>query len=318
MKTHVFVLLVTGSFLASSCSSGNKSESTAGIVPAAMATQPASAEEPNQESETAPEDEFAEYPPIPVQILENVELSPENTTQFLQKHNLSTVWLGAIQSEDASASVFNGFYGEDRYRIEVYFASVEKDAKQPNLYQVTGKSRFKDNIVPFNGQISIESIGQVQDTSLTQENLENWGFKQIFVAKGKFALKEDASFKGAGVFAGEVFIDLGIRNFEESYEANEIDTWTAFYKEIDEESGIQLTGHSRGSGFLLDGNWTSYETNKIKPVLVAKDIFLISNDILENFMIGERDVVINPKYRQLGWDTYWSNDEWWNEAKPIL
>ncbi|MDO1445617.1 hypothetical protein Q0590_05120 [Rhodocytophaga aerolata] len=318
MKTHVFVLLVTGSFLASSCSSGNKPESTTGIVPAAMATQPATAEAIDQEPELSPEDEFAVYPPVPVQKLETIELSQENTTQFLQKHNLSTVWLGAIQSEDASASVFNGFYGEDRYRIEMYLASVEKDARQPNLYRITGKSRFKDNIVPFSGQITIESIGQVQDTSLTRENLENWGFKEIFVAKGKFTLKEDASFKGSGVFAGEVFIDLGIRNFEESYEANEIDTWTAFYKEIDEDSGIQLTGLSRGSGFLLDGNWTSYETNKVKPVLVAKDIFLISNNILENFMIGERDVVINPKYRQLGWDTYWSNDEWWNDAKPIL
>ena len=318
MKTHVFVLLVTGSFLASSCSSGNKPESTTGMVPAAMATQPATAEAIDQEPELSPEDEFAVYPPVPVQKLETIELSQENTTQFLQKHNLSTVWLGAIQSEDASASVFNGFYGEDRYRIEMYLASVEKDARQPNLYRITGKSRFKDNIVPFSGQITIESIGQVQDTSLTRENLENWGFKEIFVAKGKFTLKEDASFKGAGVFAGEVFIDLGIRNFEESYEANEIDTWTAFYKEIDEDSGMQLTGLSRGSGFLLDGNWTSYETNKVKPVLVAKDIFLISNNILENFMIGERDVVINPKYRQLGWDTYWSNDEWWNDAKPIL
>ena len=318
MKTHVFVLLVTGSFLASSCSSGNKPESTTGMVPAAMATQPATAEAIDQEPELSPEDEFAVYPPVPVQKLETIELSQENTTQFLQKHNLSTVWLGAIQSEDASASVFNGFYGEDRYRIEMYLASVEKDARQPNVYRITGKSRFKDNIVPFSGQITIESIGQVQDTSLTRENLENWGFKEIFVAKGKFTLKEDASFKGAGVFAGEVFIDLGIRNFEESYEANEIDTWTAFYKEIDEDSGMQLTGLSRGSGFLLDGNWTSYETNKVKPVLVAKDIFLISNNILENFMIGERDVVINPKYRQLGWDTYWSNDEWWNDAKPIL
>jgi hypothetical protein len=318
MKTPLFALLITGSFLAGSCSSGNKPETAAGILPAAMASQPASAGTAvEQQPEMAYEEASEAYLPAPVQALKTVNLSPERTLQFLQKHNLSTVWLGTIQAEDASASVFNGFYGADRYRIEMYFAAVEKDSKQPMHYRVAGKSRFKENIVPFAGTLTIESVSRVQDTTLDQAHLENYGFKEIFVAKGKFELKEDTSFSGSGVFAGEVFIDLGIRNFEASYEANEIDTWTSFYKET-EQSGLQLTGLSRGSGFLLDGNWTGYESGKAKPVLIARDIFMISNDILENFMIGERDVVINPKYRQLGWDNYWSNEEWWNEAKPIL
>lgn len=318
MKTQLFALLVTGSFLACSCSSGNKPENSGVFVPATMANQPNAASTPLElDSEGAYEEE-TEASTIPVQVLETVTLPKETTEQFLHKHNLSTVWLGSIHAEDASASVFNGFYGADRYRIEVYFSSVEKDSGQPDLYHVNGKSRFKENIVPFTGTITIESIRQIQDTTLHQENIENSGFKYVFVTKGKFELKEDASYKGSGVFAGEVFIDLGIRDFEESYEANEIDTWTTFYKEVSEDTGVQLTGTSRGSGFLLDGNWTSYETGKTKPVLVAKDIFMISNDILENFMIGERDVVINPKYRELGWDNYWSNEEWWNKAKPIL
>jgi hypothetical protein len=272
-----------------------------------------------QKSEmVAVEEEFPDYTPIPQQALEAVNLPAENTSQFLKKHNLSPVWLGTIHSEEVSGSVFNGFYGADRYRIEMHFASVEKDPAQPHIYHISGKSRFKDNIVPFTGIITVESLSYIQDTNLDQATLENMGFKEVLTAKGKFELKEEASYTGAGVFAGEIFIDLGIRNFEDAYQENEVDTWTTFYKEVSEDSGIQLTGSSRGAGFLLDGNWTSYQTSKTKPVLVAKDIFLISNDILENFMIGERDVVINPKYRQLGWDNYWSNDEWWNEAKPIL
>jgi hypothetical protein len=200
----------------------------------------------------------------------------------------------------------------------MYFASVEKDPIQPHIYHITGKSRFKDNIIPFTGKIIINSLSYIQDTNLAQVTIENMGFKEVMTAKGKFELKEEVGYTGAGVFGGEALIDLGIRKFEDSYQEHEIDTWTTFYKEVNEDSGVQLVGSSRGAGFLLDGNWTSYETSKVKPVLVAKDIFLISNDILENFMIGERDVVINPKYRQLGWDNYWSNDEWWNETKPIL
>jgi hypothetical protein len=271
-----------------------------------------------QEEQEAVSEEFEGYTPAPQHPLEAVDLPEEQKEQFLKKHNLSPVWLGTIHSEDGAASVFNGFYGEDRYRIEMYFATVEKDARQPHIYHVTGKSRFKENIVPFTGKITLETISFIQDANLDQTILENMGFKEVYTAKGTFELKEDSGFKGSGVFAGEVFIDLGIRKFEDSYEENEIDTWTAFYKEVTEESGLQLTGVSRGAGFLLDGSWTSYETSKAKPVLVAKDIFLISTTILENFMIGERDVVINPKYRKLGWDEYWSNDEWWNEAKPIL
>jgi hypothetical protein len=320
MKTQVIALLVTGSLMLGNCSSNKQPEQTVSIVPGSMI---------NKQVETAPADSvesglvlgdegLEDFTPAPTQALEGVNLPPESTAQFLQKHNLSSVWLGTIHSEEASASIFNGFYGSDRYRIEMYFASVEKDSRQSHVYHVTGKSRFKENIVPFAGKIIIDSVSYIQDPELDQATIENAGFNEVFLARGRFELKEDAAYKGSGIFAGDIFIDLGTRKYEESYEENEIDTWTTFYKELSNESGVQLVGTSRGAGFLLEGNWISYATNKAKPILVAKDIFLISNNILENFMIGERDVVINPKYRKLGWDNYWSNEEWWNEPKPIL
>jgi hypothetical protein len=51
-----------------------------------------------------------------------------------------------------------------------------------------------------------------------------------------------------------------------------------------------------------------------KPVIWSRDLFRIGNGILKDFSYGERDVEINPKYRHLGWDTFWSGDEWWTDA----
>jgi hypothetical protein len=72
---------------------------------------------------------------------------------------------------------------------------------------------------------------------------------------------------------------------------------------------------NRGSGIRYDGIWKSYKTGKTKPVIWAKDIFRFANDILKDFSVGEREVEINPIYRNLGWDDYWENMEWWVDTK---
>jgi len=51
-----------------------------------------------------------------------------------------------------------------------------------------------------------------------------------------------------------------------------------------------------------------------KPVLFARDLFAIANDILSDFSYGEREVEINKKYRHLGWDNFWDGKEWWVET----
>jgi hypothetical protein len=77
---------------------------------------------------------------------------------------------------------------------------------------------------------------------------------------------------------------------------------------------------SGGGGYRMDGTWTSYvKKDLVKPVILAHDLFRFANDILKDFSYGEREVEINPKYRSLGWESFWENDEWWNEAeKPKM
>jgi len=192
-----------------------------------------------------------------------------------------------------------GFYGEDRYKIEFYFSEVTKDEKDPFLYHVVGKNRHKKVVSEFKGTFRIDSLAQVTDPNLDTEEVGDMGVQRIYSANGKFTLAEDSLKKYSGRFTGKMQMDFG------SYDKAPIELW--YFSETP----------NQGSGIRYDGIWTSYKTGKSKPVIWSKDLFRFANDILEEFSIGERDVEINEKYRKLGWDNFWENEEWWAESKKV-
>lgn len=192
-----------------------------------------------------------------------------------------------------------GFYGEDRYKIEFYFSEVSKDEKDPFLYHVVGKNRHKKVISEFKGTFRIDSLAQVTDPNLDTEEVGDMGVQRIYSANGKFTLAEDSLKKYSGRFTGKMQMDFG------AYDKAPIELW--YFSETP----------NKGSGIRYDGTWTSYKTGKSKPVIWSKDLFRFANDILEEFSIGERDVEINEKYRKLGWDNFWENEEWWAESKKV-
>ncbi len=192
-----------------------------------------------------------------------------------------------------------GFYGQDRYKIEFYFSEVTKDEKDPFLYHVVGKNRHKKVVSEFKGTFRIDSLAQVTDPNLDTEEVGDMGVQRIYSANGKFTLAEDSLKKYSGRFTGKMQMDFG------AYDKAPIELW--YFSETP----------NQGSGIRYDGTWTSYKTGKSKPVIWSKDLFRFANDILEEFSIGERDVEINEKYRKLGWDNFWENEEWWAESKKV-
>lgn len=192
-----------------------------------------------------------------------------------------------------------GFYGEDRYKIEFYFSEVTKDEKDPFLYHIVGKNRHKKVVSEFKGSFRIDSLAQVSDPNLDTEEVGDMGVQRIYSANGKFTLAEDSLKKYSGRFTGKMQMDFG------AYDKAPIELW--YFSETP----------NKGSGIRYDGTWTSYKTGKSKPVIWSKDLFRFANDILEEFSIGERDVEINEKYRKLGWDNFWENEEWWAESKKV-
>lgn len=209
-----------------------------------------------------------------------------------QSHDLSKLFEGQIPD--------NGFYGKNRYRIEFIFTDVAKDEVNPALYHVKGKNRYKKTITRFSGTMTFESLEEWKDPNLNPEFLEKGD--KIMRAMGKFTLNEDSALASSGMFSGKIGIDF-LEKADQS-----IELW-----HFSESSPL------KGAGYKFNGNWTSFKNpENPKPVVWARDFFSFANEILKDFSIGERDVEINPKYRNLGWDEFWSGEEWWNETPPSI
>jgi hypothetical protein len=237
----------------------------------------------------------------PLKALQITPLSPQKASAFYQNHDLSPLMYFA-DAEDGHANRFDGFYGNDHYRIEFYFAEIKQDSLQPNVYHITGKNRFKKNVTPFEGTITFNQLATFKDPNLNEEHYEHDEFelKEAYTAEAAFELKENPSVKGSGVFSGKMFID-----FFERKDGN-IELWY-----------FSSNAPAQASGFKFEGSWSNYKNTLTKPVVWARDLFAFSNNILTDFSIGEREVEINKKYRHLGWETYWENEEWWNDSPTI-
>ena len=226
-------------------------------------------------------------------------LTKKQVRDSLSALDLSNLFASKIPEEGFS-NRFDGLYGKDNYRIEIFFAEATKDAENATIYHIKGKSRFKKNITPFEGTITIDSLVAFEDPNIDTTNYdqESIRHKMLYSAVGNFVLKEDSTAKGSGIFSGKMTMDFLVRN------DNSTELWY-----------FSPQTKSKASGFRFIGEWQSNLTKASKPVIWAKDLFSFVNEIIKDFSIGERDVEINAKYRHLGWDNYWEMDEWWYEAK---
>lgn len=226
--------------------------------------------------------------------LEKTLLTSTATKKLLVQYDLSPLWIPS--AEESSAQVLNGFYDTDHYRIEMYLRSIEKDQQNPAIYHLKGKTRLMKNIVSFEGIVKFDAVTSFKDLNNYIGEVSNKG-NGLFTTTGTFEFKETSSFPGSGVFYGKVSMDFKLNT------DNELEDWYA-----DETA-------TRRCGLLLDGTWKSNKTGKMKPVVLANRFIVIADSVLKNFNVGERMIEINPKYRSLGWDTYWSNEEWWHERE---
>jgi hypothetical protein len=221
--------------------------------------------------------------------------------KFLADYNLANL---LVMEESAGYELMNGFFGPDHYRIEFAMLDVQQDPTNPAHFFLKGKNRFKKNILPFEGDMTITQLRNQPKMVVTEDDdnaeLQKYVTKRnqltMYCATGNFRLRENSSAKGAGTFAGTVALDV----------------------EVNEEGNLQLSTRNRnygarGGSVLFEGAWTSQATRQQKALVLVKNIMSYDQNILDDFMVGEREPGFNPKYAKLGWDTYWENEEWWAE-----
>lgn len=190
----------------------------------------------------------------------------------------------------------NGFYGDEHRRIEFILTSVDMSFNDPFVYAVKGKNRYKNTISDFTGLIEIKQVAEFTDPNLDAEEVEDLNVLKTYALTGEFRFDEDRSLNTSGQFLGTFKMDIGVGEYREP------SLW--FFSK-----GTP----ANGCGYRFDGTWTSYNKPDLKrSVIWSRDLFSFANDILAEFSYGERDVEINPKYRNLGWDTFWDGEEWWH------
>jgi hypothetical protein len=204
-------------------------------------------------------------------------------------------WKNFFLSTESPSDYF-GFFGEDRYKIEMWIGEFVVGDDNPRYAELSGKFKHKNFITNWTGKIEIDSVISFVDSSVRYSGLvgDAETNAQSYQAVGHFVLSETKGKKFSGVFSGHVVFD---------FYTNE-DIKNLWYFSNDK---------THYGGFLFDGAWTSYSDTTPKPFLLSADFMTFGNQILDNFSYGERDATINPKYKNLGWEEYWTGEEWWVE-----
>ncbi len=234
----------------------------------------------------------------PTKPLKFKELNAQEALAFLKKNRFDSLFVAEYNYP------VNGFYGNDRYRIEFIFDACTQDKTDPSVYHVKGRDRHKKEITAFEGTFKVNRLRSFEDPNLDAAEVGDMGVTKMYAAEGVFEFAEDKKSAYGGLFKGTV-------KFE--------------FSTATEQGGISLWFYSKdlpsaGGGYRFDGTWTSYKkADMVKPVIFAADLFRFANDILKDFSMGEREVEINKQYQNLGWKDIWENEEWWNKAeKPKM
>lgn len=259
-------------------------------------------------------------PPTQAAVAPTMAVAPANTVsttsdgkltpairELLQRCDFSPL----LQTVDTGAAgyashVQNGFFGSNHYRIEIVMTEVRRDSAHPAVYYLRGKDRYQGVITPFAGTVTLTHLFSQPRYSARQIAEVKAEFGQelrneadMYSALGDFELREDKTRRGSGVFRGRLAIDWALQK----------------------DGSVELAmrngqAASQGGEIKYEGRWTSAATHRTHPVVWVENLvsYVESQHVLDEFNIGEREVVINPKYAHLGWNTYWENDEWWADS----
>ena len=211
---------------------------------------------------------------------------------LLARANLGRLW--QHQPQSGPEDVLNGCFGYDGRRLEFVFLSVQPDAHSPGRYLVAGKFRCYGDVTPFRGSIEVQ---QVQRLPAEAEAYNTYApsTAPTYCATGSFALHSTNCHGLGGQFSGRIALDFQVSPSQRAV--------------LIENTTNPVT---RRGGLLFEGAWREDAAGAAVPA-VWKQGVAVTHQVLSRFQIGERDVVINPKYARVGWNSFWKNDEWWTE-----
>ncbi|MBO2011658.1 hypothetical protein [Hymenobacter negativus] len=291
---RAFVLAGAGLLLAASCQPQTKSGSAASTKPAAAIP----------EMPTAAPAMDGGRPSVSLAATK-ATASVADAPAFLVANNLAPLWqanFGQQENNHSRPTILDGFYGPEHRHISVIVEQVRQDAAHPNVFQVQGRTRYKKNITPFDGTITVDAVKPLK-VYLDLDSVEE-AHAHAYTATAHFVLRENPAADGAGTYRGTAAMDFyqlgsGKLDLVQTLPDNSLPTG--------------------GGGLLFRGQWQSLRSGLRKDVAFATYAQAVVPDAMSDLYIGDRGDSLNPKYARLDWSEAWENDEWWAKpAKPAL
>jgi hypothetical protein len=292
--SHLFALICGAGLLLVSCQPHTKPAVAARAQSAAVSSEPPTKADAPDGVPTGQSSAAAEAaPPTP------------DMAKFLAANNLAPLWqsdFGKHEDGGESWTTLDGFYGAEHRHISFIFERVVQDARQPNVFRVQGRSRYKKTITPFDGTITLANMKRLP-VYLDLDSVEE-AHARAYTASGPFVLREDPAAAGAGTFQGTVYID--------------------FYQLASGQLHIVQGNADKsipagGAGLVFRGQWQSQRTGRQNAVAFSTYPQAVLPDAMADFYLGDRQESINPKYARLDWAEAWENEEWWAKSpKPSL
>ena len=246
--------------------------------------------------------------------------------QLLSENDLSKLWQGDTKERQQNPAL-QGFFGPDHYRFALAFTRVVRDEQHPEVYHVRGKCRYRKNIRPFEGTLTVRQIvdldapwdydefmPQQPDSTLTEAVAADSTearyerarrLSHPYTLRAEFRMQEETA-GNSGVFLGEAIL-----NFYVASSPRRLGLISAPF--------VAKGAPANGSTLLLHGARRNVTTRQVKSFVVSDDVCAAAPEVYKDFAIGDRGGEINPKYAKLGWNELWENDEWWVDSpKPKI
>jgi len=198
----------------------------------------------------------------------------ENKVNDYITYNFSKIWLSGIWEQ-------NGVLGNNYQRIQFHIDSIYKSANDDKIYVVIGKSKVKDNICSFKGELKIISIFVNTDCEYSM-------YRYCGELFASYTFYEDSTKNHSGIFTG-------------------INECNIFIDDIHEEINLDES-RSEGDWYWnrsYVGIWINYSKTLQKKCIWGERILPFTFD----FDIGDGDRYINEKYVNNGWKTYMDGSE---------
>lgn len=222
-----------------------------------------------------------------------------------EQYDFSNLW---IHHQNAMV----GYISDNYQRFYIHFNKIQKSNESKKIYLVSGKTRVKNNVNNFQGEIKLlhiygmseskkreklngyQSAVEHHDTDLMNKYRDN-----RFIVVVKYIFRENTNQCDSGVLNGTAKSYFYLKKNKIFYDDSEMDS----------------DGYANN---LFAGTWKSYKSDLVKTCNFGN--YRIPN--AEDLDTGVGEFIPNKKYIKNGWDTYsaevWQHDLRGNETDTNL